>query len=127
MMRAEREVGVALDGLRFDQSSSGEPRIELRGFEMRDVSLRISKSMRYGDVEIAFSARVLDRDFGRPDYVHMRELVHPAHWQHMNGAHRARMVFHTLMKALEHELAECFYVDGVRVYDPHKDEVGDAK
>jgi hypothetical protein len=105
-----------------------EPRIELRGFEMRDVRLSIGKSMRgCGETEVAFEARVLGRDNGQPDRVHFRELILGDYWSRMDSKERARVVFHALLRALEHELAECFYVDGVRVYDPHKDEVSDAK
>lgn len=54
---------------------------------------------------------------------HLR-IIHrlPLNWNSCDLKVINSFIRDVCLKTFEHELDECFLVDGVRVYDPHKDE-----
>lgn len=111
-------------GVQDLHASVKQPRIELRGFDLRANSEVRLDPYTMMEVQVLVHGQIRDRETGAQGEIAGRELIPGHHWLRMDAKERSRFVFNAARRALEHELAECFYVDGVRVYDPHKDEGG---
>lgn len=96
-------------------------RFELRGFDVRARLLVEQDADKLG-VAVYVQLEVKDRETGLDNGVTMRHLHSERAWRSMSPDLRARLVFDMCREALRHELEECYYVDGERVYDPHKAE-----
>lgn len=98
-----------------------KPRIEVRSFSLTELRVDFDYDER-GEPLISASCMVLDRTTGRPGPIVMRKYTDSRIWECMSPAHRQAFVYDLLRQVVLHELDECFFVDGVRVRDPHRDE-----
>lgn len=109
-------------GIEELHASCKQLRVELRGFDMQaELEVRLDPRTMM-DVQVVIRGRIRDRDTGAEGMIGSSETISGHFWLQMDAAARARLVYHAALRSLQHELAECFYVDGVRVYDPHNDE-----
>lgn len=97
--------------------------IELRGFRIDRLVIGEYRAYETAAQRVNISARVADRDTGLPAYIANSNLVFDdAPVFRGDVLERARFVRRLLLDMLAHELDECLYVNGERIFDPHKGE-----
>jgi hypothetical protein len=102
---------------------SGTP--TLQAFSFKVVSLTVEQEdglfiddegrRHHGRVTVTVRALVLDRETGGA-----LPLVFSRMFAIAEGKTQAQMVRELMLEAVAHEIDECIYVDGQRVFDPHK-------
>lgn len=90
-------------------------------------SFRYEEERSYDGVHLRVQYRTLSRDplpAGDRALVQIASIERIPHgaWHCMDSHMKTRAAYEACRKALMHELDECFLVNGVRVYDPHKGE-----
>lgn len=93
---------------------------DVRGFEI--TNLRYSERQDGLELVLCVEMTVRDRMLGVRGPAMSRERVYLPTWERMDPKMRAVEARIFVLRALEHELDECFYVRGVRVFDPHKED-----
>ncbi len=101
--------------------------IEIKNFPAT-IELWIDKDM-FGVLQPSYPIQVVmygrmkirHRDTGIDDYINVSRQVHVG--SNYDEESIARTAYGICKELLLHELDECFYVNGVRIFDPHKDKV----
>lgn len=113
----EARERAMFNGKTFDELVSHDER-PVEGIELRNPPFPIRMFIlrrRFDEEHLMFECTVPDRDNGQRAIV-----VHsfPMPSREYIGS-RTDFVFDCLRKVFEHEMRECFFVDGKRVHDPH--------
>jgi len=83
--------------------------------------LRVERSVRYPGIDLVLTLQTFDRDTGEPTTV---KRVVPVDQPAADRMHDESHVLHWLLseftKLARHEIEEQLYLDGCRIFDPHK-------
>lgn len=117
-------------GVRFPPLAMREPlprcacqERDVRGFAITSLRYSERKDLNTMSMVLSVAMEVRHRETGVPGPVLAREHVPLSAWARMDDKQRADVARWAVLKALEHELDECFHAAGVRVFDPHRDEL----
>jgi hypothetical protein len=100
----------------------------VRGIEVRGFGIPVSimaLTSQWPCIGISVTIQIISREDGLPGYINESRF----HTCYSDFSHAAisvpsqliRAIYKQISELVMHELAECFYVDGKRIYDPHDD------
>jgi hypothetical protein len=95
---------------------------DVRGFEITELRYSERENPDTHTMELCVHMTTRDRSTGVRGPLASIESVSLDYWEQMSLGARAAEARRAVLNALQHELDECFYVRGVRVYDPHKED-----
>jgi len=84
--------------------------------------VEIEPRLRFQRLGVAVRWRAPDRDTGKMVVVTEEHNLPPL--EDIKEVDVFALVHHAVVKSFIHECDECFHVDGVRTYDPHRAEAG---
>ena len=103
------------------------PKIDVANFSVPSISYRLVCGQAYGEIEIAIVQRCNDiHNEGKPVEILFPAGLNSQMLEFMDRAEIARWIFEMITASLRHELAECFKVDGKRIFDPHAEGTKDS-
>lgn len=97
--------------------------IELNNFPIKIKLLLLPDRKCYESVELRVMSIVSDRDTGRPTDVAQANMFSIHEIDSMSHDACVYFIYSAISHLVQHELSECFTVDGKRIYDPHADVV----
>lgn len=107
------------------EMNNGEAKLPItEAFELRHCSLPLTMKLTESSrgLRIVVTLQVDDRDTGTPLTVELDQNIETYRLEAHGPGLVAHLLRHTLTQAVQHEIDECLYFNGVRVKDPHKDE-----